>query len=383
VKARKRIVTSGASAPTRRRPTVRRIRPAIVPVPARSPRPGSPGGPATGSVPSAGDDAGAVATGVDLSVDLGRGLRLTTPVVLGSGAAGYGVELADALGPDGLRTIGALATRGTTLRPRPGNPGRRIAEIDGWLANAVGLANPGVDVVLERYAPSWAGWPVPVVVNLAAESPGEFAELAGRLDGVPGVAGIELNLSCPNAARGGGLFALDAASAAAATAAVRRATDLPLLVKLAAHAADPGAVARAVQEAGADVVVAVNTLPGSHLDARRVAGGPASRTVGLSGPPLRPVALRVVAEIARAVEVPVLAAGGIATPEHLLDALAVGARAVVVTTAALADPAIAGRLVRDLGDELASRGATGLADLVGTALARRSGPAAARATEYR
>ena len=244
MKSKKRVVTAAeirATAPrppgTKRRPTVRRIRSAIVPAPkegrsitvarvpgeqlvAASVGPEADG--ASGAGPAVGRD-------VDLSVALGRGLRLANPMLVASGTFGYGIEYGDVVD---VQRLGAICCKGTTLRPRVGNAPPRVTESPAGMLNSIGLQNPGVDAVVEKYAPTWAGWRVPVIVNVAGESVGDYVEVVRRLDGVPGVAGIELNISCPNVGRGGLQFAIDADAAGSVTAAVRRATDLPLLVKL-------------------------------------------------------------------------------------------------------------------------------------------------------
>jgi dihydroorotate dehydrogenase (NAD+) catalytic subunit len=317
---------------------------------------------------------------LDLSVDLGRGLFLRNPLLVASGAAGYGVELEDQLEPERL---GALVTRGTTLRPRAGNAPPRMARTAAGILNGIGLHNPGLEVVLERYAEAWARWPLPVIVNLAADSTADFVELARRLEGVPGIAGIELNLSCPNGARGGTLFAVEADAAAALTAAVRRACDLPLLVKLSPAAPDPRSIAKAVADNGADAISAVNTLPGMILAADRTRPELGSTYGGLSGPALRPIALRIVHEISRSVRIPVVAMGGVTDLEDILDFLAVGAAAVGVATAAIADPALPGRLADELADECAARGLASHLSLIGTALSKRPPAPSARGAEYR
>ena len=196
---------------------------------------------------------------VDLSVDLGRGLVLANPILVASGTFGYGVEYGDVVDVDRL---GAICCKGTTLRPRIGNPTPRVTETPGGMLNSIGLQNPGVDAVIEKYAATWTGWKVPVIVNVAGESVEDYVEVARRLDGVPGVAGIELNISCPNVGKGGLQFAIDAGAAGEVTAAVRRATDLPLLVKLSPNVADIRPIARAIADAGADALTAINTLSG-------------------------------------------------------------------------------------------------------------------------
>ncbi|CAN5601124.1 dihydroorotate dehydrogenase [soil metagenome] len=321
---------------------------------------------------------------VDLSVDLATrrpgALVLQNPVLAASGVFGYGVEYAEVVDVDGL---GAICCKGTTLAARTGNAPPRIAETAAGLLNSIGLQNPGVEAVIERYAPIWASWEVPVIVNVAAESVEDYATLAGRLDGVPGVAAIELNVSCPNVGRGGLQFALDPASAAAATAAARRATELPLLVKLSAAATDVRGVARAVEAAGADALCAVNTLPGLAIDRERRRPVLGNTYGGLSGPALKPVALRVVYEVSQAVRIPVVGIGGVTTLEDVLDYLMAGASAVQVGTAIFADPTLPLRLVEELGEWCAAHGLASHRDVIGAA--HRSGRQrpSATAAEYR
>ena len=316
----------------------------------------------------------------DLSVDLGRGLLLRNPVLVASGGMGYGVELDHAIV---VEQLGAICTRGVTLRARTGNPPPRMARTPGGLLNGVGLQNPGLDAVLDRYADAWARRPVPMIVNLAADSTADFVELARRLEGVPGVAGLELNLSCPNRGRGGIPFALEADAAGAVTAAVRRATDLAMLVKLSPSASDPRTIARAVADAGADALAAINTLPGLVVDADLRAPRRGAVQGGLSGPAIRPVALRVVHEVAGAVSIPVVAMGGVTTIADVLDFLAVGAAAVGVATAALGDPGLPGGLSESLAAECQRRGLDSYRALIGTATTRCPGLSASRSAEYR
>ncbi len=206
--------------------------------------------------------------------------------------------------------------------------------------------------------------------------------MARQLEGVPGVAGVELNLSCGNASRGGLAFGLDADSAASAVSAVRRATDLPLIAKLTAAAGDIRAVARAVEDAGADAIAAINTLPGLAVRADRSGPALGSGYGGVAGPALKPVALRVVFEIAQVVDIPVIGIGGVASIDDVLDLLAVGASAVGVGIAALADPMLPVRLADELADACRARGVGSVADLVGTALPKRASPPSTRGAEY-
>jgi dihydroorotate dehydrogenase (NAD+) catalytic subunit len=389
VKAKRRVVPG---ATTRRTPTVRTIRPAIRPAsrpvagggksPTGSVSPGvvSPGAAASGRGPAA-TPATDVLGGrpVAIEVDLGRGLVLQTPVIAAAGAMGYGVEVADLVD---LPRLGAVVTRGTTLKPRGGHAAPRTADIPAGLLNGIGTQNPGLDAVIERYPAAWARWPVPVVINLCAESSGDFAELARRLEGVPGVAGIELNLSCANGPRNGTSFGLDEGATASVVSAVRRATDLPVIAKLTAAAPDVRAIARAAEDAGADAISAINTLPGLALDAERSGPALGSGYGGISGPALRPVALRVVFEVAQAVDIPVIGIGGVTTIDDVLDLMAAGASAVGVGVAALADPMLPVRLGDDVADACRARGLASVADLVGSALPSRPTSPSTRGAEY-
>jgi dihydroorotate dehydrogenase (NAD+) catalytic subunit len=320
------------------------------------------------------------ATDVDLSVDLGRGLVLANPILVASGTFGYGIEYGDVVDVDRL---GAICCKGTTLKARVGNITPRVTETPGGMLNSIGLQNPGVDAVIEKYAATWSGWKTAVIVNVAGESVADYVEVVRRLEGVPGVAGIELNISCPNVGKGGLQFAIDAEAAAGVTAAVRRATDLPLLVKLSPNVADVRPIARAIADAGADALTAVNTLSGIAVAPSRAKPLLGNIYGGLSGPAIKPVALRVVYEVAQAVDIPVVAIGGVTELADVLDFLAVGAVAVQVGTAIFADPMLPVRLVDELADECAERGSGSYRDLIGTALPRRPGAPSSKGVEYR
>ncbi len=317
---------------------------------------------------------------VDLSVELPRGLRLDNPILVASGTFGYGTEYADVVD---VQRLGGICCKGTTLRPRIGNITPRVTETPAGMLNSIGLQNPGVDAVIRKYGPTWRDWHVPVIVNVAGESIDDYVEVARRLDGSPGVSGIELNISCPNVGRGGLQFAIDAEAAGAVTAAVRRATELPLLVKLSPNVADVRPIARAIEAAGADAITAINTLSG-------IAVGPTRRRPllgnvygGLSGPAIKPVALRIVYEVSQVVDIPVIAIGGIASIGDVLDYLAVGAVAVQVGTVLFADPTLPVRLVDELADECRRLGLDSYAPLIGTALPRQASPPSAKGVEYR
>jgi dihydroorotate dehydrogenase (NAD+) catalytic subunit len=317
---------------------------------------------------------------VDLSVDLGRGLVLRNPLLVASGTFGYGIEYADVVD---VQRLGAICCKGTTLRPRIGNPPPRVTETPAGMLNSIGLQNPGVAGVLDRYAPLWAGWQVPVIVNVAGESVEDYVEVARRLDGQPGIAGIELNISCPNVGKGGLQFALDPLAAAEVTAAVRATTELPLMVKLSPAATDIRAIARAIEAAGADAISAVNTLSGMAIDRQRRRPLLGNTYGGLSGPALKPVALRVVYEVAQVVDIPIVGIGGIGSLDDALDFLYSGASAVQVGTAVFADPTLPVRLIDELEAWLAARGYGTPREIVGAALPQRRDRPSVKGVEYR
>lgn len=311
--------------------------------------------------------------GCDLSVDLapGRspGLRLRNPVLVASGTFGYGTEYRGVVDVD---RIGAICSKGITVEPRAGNPTPRIAETPAGMLNAIGLQNIGLERVVTEMAPVWATWTVPVIVNISGESLPEFERLAATLDGVPGVAGLELNISCPNITQGGRLFADDAHSAAAATRAARRNTSLPIMVKLSPNVNDVAGIARAVEAEGADSISLINTLVGVQIDVERRRPVIANVTAGLSGPAVRPVAVRMVYQVAQAVNVPVVGIGGVGETHDALEFLMAGATAVQVGTANFVNPRVSTEIIDGLEVYLAEHQLGGIRDIVGCALPSRS-----------
>ena len=268
-----------------------------------------------------------MAESLELSVELGRGLRLRSPVIVASGTFGYGFDA-----PQVDRSaLGAIVTKGTTLRPRDGNAPNRIAETASGMLNAIGLQNPGVEHVARVFAPQWATWDVPVIVNVAGDSVDEYIAVARRLDGVPGIAGLELNISCPNVSDGL-QFGVDPGLAAELTGAVRVVTRLPLWVKLTPNVTDIVAIARAVENAGADALSAINTYVGMAIDVRRRRPVLSRGTGGLSGPAIKPLALHAVWEVAAEAGIPVIGIGGITTAADALEFLLAGAAAVQLGT---------------------------------------------------
>lgn len=297
-----------------------------------------------------------VAPGLALTVG---GLRLKGPVLAASGTFGYGTEvpLLD------RRALGGMVSKGIFLQPRAGAPPPRIVETAAGMLNAIGLQGPGVEALISDYAPLWAGWDFPVLVNINGEKIAEYGELAARLDGVPGVAGLEVNISCPNVDQGGMYFGNDPAAAAAVTAAVRSRTSLPVWVKLTPMVTDIAVIARAVEAAGADAVCAVNTFVGMSIDLRTRRPRLANRTGGLSGPAVRPMAVHLAHQAARAVKIPVVGIGGIVTAEDALEFLVAGCAAVQVGTATFVDPRAIERVHDGIAAYLEREAFASLADL--------------------
>jgi len=295
---------------------------------------------------------------LDLTVDLGRGLRLRSPVLVASGTFGYGF---DAPQVDRI-ALGAIVTKGTTLRPREGNVPNRIAETPSGMLNSIGLQNPGVDHVARVYAPVWASWNVPVIVNVAGDAIDEYVAVAERLDSVPGIAGLELNISCPNVANGL-QFGVDPDQAAKLTSAVRAVTRLPLIVKLTPNVTDIVAIARAVEDAGADAVSAINTYVGMAIDVRRRRPVLSRESGGLSGPAIKPLALHAVWQVAQAVRIPVIGIGGIMTPGDALEFLLAGAVAVQLGTVNYIRPQAAHEVHEGIAEYLQEHGLRDLRDL--------------------
>lgn len=276
---------------------------------------------------------------MNLSVEIapkhGKGLLLANPVMTASGTFGYGTEYSHQFD---IEKLGAIVCKGTTLEAREGNPQPRLAETPSGLLNSIGLQNIGADALIKEKAPVWAKWRVPVIVNIAGETIRDYARLASRLDGVAGISGLEVNISCPNIKAGGAEFGARADSAAEVTSAVKKSTSLPILVKLTPNTGDIVRVAVAVAEAGADAISLINTLKGMAIDINRRRPLLGNTYGGLSGPAIKPVALYMVYEVAGAVDVPVIGCGGITTAGDAIEFIMAGARAVQVGTAGFINP---------------------------------------------
>lgn len=300
---------------------------------------------------------------IDLAPAREGGLFLANPVMVASGTFGYGTEYAELVD---IQRLGAIVCKGTTFRPKEGNSQPRLMETPYGVLNSVGLENIGVEAVICEKAPVWQEWQVPVIVNIAGETVQEYARIAALLDGVPGVSGLEVNISCPNVEVGGAEFGVDSRLAVEVTSAVREATGLPLIVKLTPCAADICEIALAVEAAGADAVCLINTVKGMAVDVGR-GGMPASKLIGgLSGPAVKPIALYMVYRVAGAVHIPVVGCGGISCAADALEFMMAGASAVQVGTASFSNPRASIDILEGIIDFMADRGISKLSDIIGS-----------------
>ena len=274
---------------------------------------------------------------VNLSVDV-AGMALRNPIMTASGTFGYGAEFAPYMD---LQSIGAIVTKGLSLRPQAGNDTPRIIETPAGMLNAIGLQNVGIDAFVEKKVPFLRTVNTPCIANFFGNTVEEYAEMARRLDAIPEVAGLEMNISCPNVKCGGIQFGSDPVSAATVVAACRAACNKPLIVKLSPNVTDVVAMARACVDAGADSLSLINTLVGMAIDIKTRRPVLANTTGGLSGPAIKPVALRMVWQVAQAVKVPLIGIGGIMSATDVVEFLLAGATAVQVGTASFVTPGIA------------------------------------------
>ncbi len=294
------------------------------------------------------------------------GIALKNPVFAAAGTAGFGESV-----PYDLSLLGGIMTKGTSPDPWRGNPLPRVAEVPAGMLNAIGLENPGMERVAAELLPGLARHDLAVVVNVVGRTLDEYRRVVAYLSPCPRVDAFEINVSCPNVSEGGLAFGRDPAAAAAVVAACRDVTAKPLWVKLTPNTLDPVAVAEGVVRAGADAVTLINTVLGMRIDPRTRRPVLAAGVGGLSGPAVRPVAVRMVYEVARAVDVPVIGMGGIVTAEDALEFILAGARAVAVGTANLVDPWAAVKVAQGLEAFARREGLDSLDALVGAAGSRR------------
>ena len=304
--------------------------------------------------------------GVDLSVEAARGLWLKNPVLTASGTFGQGVEYAELID---VGRLGAIVNKGTTPRARPGNPQYRIAETPAGILNSIGLENPGAEEVARKYGKVWAKLGVPVIVNVAGYSVDDYVFVVEALDGTPGVVAFELNVSCPNV-EGGMLFGTDPQLAAQVTRGVKDATDKPVIVKLTPNAPNVVEVAQACEAAGADGLTAINTVLGMRIDVAKRRPMLGTGSGGLSGPALRPIAVHLTYQVAQAVSIPIIGAGGVTNANDALEFLMAGASAVQVGTATFADPTAPLTVIEGLAAYVRAQGLASIRDIIGAALPR-------------
>lgn len=298
---------------------------------------------------------------IDLSVTI-AGIVLKNPVMLASGTWGYGEEISSLLD---LSKLGAVITKGISLQPSCGNPPPRIVETPSGMLNAIGLQNVGFAEFVEKKLPFLRQFHIPVIVNFFGKTAGEYAELGKRLSAVEGIAGLEVNISCPNIKEGGMCFGTEPARAHELISAVRKATSLPLIVKLSPNVTDIARIARSVEEAGADALSLTNTFTGMVVDVETCAPVLAHITGGLSGPAIRPLSLRMVWETVNAVSIPVIGIGGIREAADALQYLITGARAVQIGTALFIRPDAPLRIIEGIEAYLRHKGCSTLQEIIG------------------
>ncbi|MDO4476068.1 MAG: dihydroorotate dehydrogenase [Lachnospiraceae bacterium] len=290
------------------------------------------------------------------------GVELKNPVMTASGTFGSGMEFAALTD---LNKLGAVTTKGVAIRPWPGNATPRIAETPSGMINAIGLQNAGLDTFLSRDLPFLEDYDTRVVVNVCGKSVEEYCEAVERLDKEKRVDLLEINISCPNVKEGGIAFGQDPRAAAEITRELRKRTTKPLIMKLSPNVTDITVMAKAVEAEGADAVSLINTLTGMKIDIRRRSFALANRTGGLSGPAIRPVAVRMVWQVAQAVKVPIIGMGGIACAEDALEFIMAGATAVSIGTASFHDPKTAEKTAQGIEQFMRENGVKDIHELIG------------------
>ncbi|WP_066638804.1 dihydroorotate dehydrogenase [Desulfolucanica intricata] len=298
-----------------------------------------------------------------LAVNIG-GINMKNPVTTASGTFGFGPEYASYID---LNRLGAIVVKGTTLKPRQGNPTPRIVETPAGILNAIGLQNPGVDYFIEKALPYLSNFDLPVIVNISGDTVADYAKLAAKLEQVEGVAGLEVNISCPNVKKGGLQFGSDPESAAEVVRAVKGSTNLPTIVKLSPNVTSIVKVAEKSAEAGADALSLINTLLGMAIDVKRCRPVLGNVMGGLSGPAVRPVAVRAVWQVYKEVELPIIGMGGIVTAEDALEFILAGASAVAVGTANFINPRATMEVLDGIEDYLIQYGYNDIKEIVGAA----------------
>jgi dihydroorotate dehydrogenase (NAD+) catalytic subunit len=299
---------------------------------------------------------------VSLAVELGP-LKLKNPVMVASGTFGYGQEYAALVPPERL---GAVVVKGISLEPRAGNPPPRIWETCGGMLNSIGLQNVGLRAFVEEKLPYLRPLQVPVIVNLFGNTVEEYGELAAGLDGHEGIDALEINISCPNVKAGGMAFGSDPRMVFQVVSAVRSGTNLPVITKLTPNVTDVTAPAKAAEDAGTDILSLINTVAGMAIDVRTRRPRLANVVGGLSGPAIKPIALRMVWQVIKATNLPVIGLGGIASVEDALEFLIVGAKAIQLGTANFVNPQVTLEVIAGLEDFLRGQGLRDINEIIGT-----------------
>lgn len=297
-----------------------------------------------------------------LSVDIG-GVMLKNPVMTASGTFGYGIEFEDVVD---LNSLGGIIVKGLSLNPSKGNPPPRIVETACGMLNAIGLENVGIKAFIDKKLPLLKKFNTPVFINIYGKTENDYAELAKVANDSEDIAGMEINISCPNVSAGGLAFGVDPFCAAGVVSAVRKNTDKPLMVKLTPNVTDVVVVAKSVEDAGADSVSLINTLTGMAIDVDSRKPKLANVVGGLSGPAIKPVALRMVFQVARAVKIPVVGIGGIMNATDALEFIIAGATAIQVGTASFVDPGVTGNIVTGIQDYLIANNIADISELRGS-----------------
>ncbi|NLV66291.1 MAG: dihydroorotate dehydrogenase [Spirochaetes bacterium] len=300
---------------------------------------------------------------MDTSVKIGS-LTLKNPITVASGTAGYGEELSRFVD---ISKIGAVFTKGLSMKPRRGNPGNRIIETPSGVLNSIGLENVGLDEFIEKKLPFLVKSGAVTIPNVAAHSVEENIELCSILSKTPGIDAIELNVSCPNVKQGGMAFGTDMCVFTELVEQAREVTSCPLIIKLSPNVTDIASFALRAEEIGADAVSAINTLLGMKIDIKSRRPHFANKVAGLSGPAVRPVAVRIVYQIYQKVKIPIVGMGGISNIEDVLEFIMAGASAVSIGTASMVEPAVSGKLAGQLEDYMKKEGISSLDEIRGAA----------------
>ncbi|MRX73336.1 dihydroorotate dehydrogenase [Bacillus lacus] len=303
------------------------------------------------------------------------GLELKNPIIPASGCFGFGKEFAQLYD---LSKLGAIMIKATTAEVRFGNPTPRVAETPGGMLNAIGLQNPGLEKVLSEELPRLEQYDVPVIANVAGSAIEDYIEVAEKISSAQNVHALELNISCPNVKTGGIAFGTSAETAGKLTSAVKKVSSVPIYVKLSPNVTNIADIARAVEAAGADGITMINTLLGMRLDLKTGIPVLANKTGGLSGPAVKPVAVRMVYEVSQAVDIPVIGMGGIQSAEDVLEFMYAGASAVAVGTANFVNPYICPEIIEELPHTLKKYGISHITECVGRSWKHEQKPAYSR-----